>query len=128
MINLKILTARHAGSKTAEWTQQWIRDHAKAGRKAGKPVVHEEYGWMTPKARLEYTGRVNNGSRLEVVGLWQNITVEEKLAGSMYWQFGYGGYSYGKNHDDGFTIYLEDEEAKTLVYGHARDMQALNRG
>ncbi|KXX78131.1 putative mannan endo-1,4-beta-mannosidase C [Madurella mycetomatis] len=113
-------------SKTAEWTQQWIRDHAKAGRKAKKPVVHEEYGWMTPEARLEYTGKVTNGTRLQVMGEWQRIMVEEKLAGSMYWQFGYSGYSYGRNHDDGFTVYLEDGEAETLVYQHAKDMQSLN--
>lgn len=114
-------------SKTTEWTQQWIRDHAKAGRKAKKPVVHEEYGWLTPDLRLEYTGKVDNRTRLEVVGAWQKVTVEEKLAGSMYWQYGYSGYSYGKNHNDGFTIYLEDAEAKELVYGHAKDMQKLNR-
>ncbi|KAK5661805.1 hypothetical protein OQA88_9907 [Cercophora sp. LCS_1] len=113
-------------SKTAEWTQQWIRDHAVAGRKAGKPVVHEEYGWMTAAARLEQTGKVANGTRLEVVGEWQRIMVEEKMAGSMYWQFGYGGHSYGRNHDDGFTIYLEDEEAQELVYRHAREMKRLN--
>jgi mannan endo-1,4-beta-mannosidase len=26
----------------------------------------------------------------------------------MYWQFGFSGYSYGRNHDDGFTIYLDE--------------------
>ena len=114
-------------SKTDEWTQQWIRDHAAGGRKAGKPVVHEEYGWMTPAARLENTGKVVNGTRLQVMGAWQNVTVTEKLAGSMYWQFGYSGYSYGRNHDDGFTVYMEDEEAKQLVYGHAKAMKSLNQ-
>ncbi|KAL2141976.1 hypothetical protein VTI28DRAFT_1758 [Corynascus sepedonium] len=112
-------------SKTVEWTNQWIRDHAAAGRKAGKPVVHEEYGWLTPDKRLEYTGVVDNRTRIEVIGGWQKTTVEEKLAGSMYWQYGYSEYSYGRNHDDGFTIYLDDEEAQTLVYGHAEDMNAL---
>ncbi|KAK4656452.1 hypothetical protein QC762_310640 [Podospora pseudocomata] len=114
-------------SKTVEWTQQWIRDHAAAGRKAKKPVVHEEYGWMTPEARLEYLGKTHNSTRLEVIGSWQKIEVEEKLAGTMYWQFGYGGYSYGRNHNDGFTIYLEDPEAKELVYGHAKAMDKLNK-
>ncbi|KAK0702741.1 glycoside hydrolase superfamily [Lasiosphaeris hirsuta] len=112
--------------KTAEWTQQWIRDHAMAGRKATKPVIHEEYGWMTPEARLEYTKKVVNGTRLQVMGEWQRIMVEEKMAGSMYWQFGYSGYSFGRNHDDGFTVYLEDNEAQTLVFRHSRDMQTLN--
>ncbi|EAQ84304.1 hypothetical protein CHGG_10708 [Chaetomium globosum CBS 148.51] len=113
-------------SKTVEWTDQWIRDHAAAGRQAGKPVVHEEYGWLTPDKRLEYTGKVDNRSRVEVLGGWQKTTVEEKLGGSMYWQFGYSDYSYGRNHNDGFTIYLDDEEAQALVYGHAKEMSALN--
>lgn len=113
--------------KTAEWTDQWIRDHAEAGRKAGRPVVHEEYGWMTEKARREQLPtRQVNGSRLEVMGRWQRIMVEERMAGSMYWQFGWGGHSYGRNHDDGFTVYLEDEEAKVLVLEHAKEMKALN--
>lgn len=113
-------------SKTVEWTDQWIRDHAEAGRKAGKPVVHEEYGWLTPEARLEYVGIVDNRSRVEVMGQWQRTTVEEKLAGSMYWQYGFSDYSYGRNHDDGFTIYLDDPEAEVLVYQHAVEMQSLN--
>ncbi|KAG7294677.1 hypothetical protein NEMBOFW57_004755 [Staphylotrichum longicolle] len=115
-------------SKTVEWTTQWIRDHAAAGRKANKPVVHEEYGWLTPDKRLEYTGKVDNRTRVEVMGSWQKTMVEEKLAGSMYWQYGFSGYSYGRNHDDGFTIYIEDAEAQTLVYQHAKEMNALNRG
>jgi len=114
-------------SKTTDWTEQWIRDHAAAGRRARKPVVHEEYGWLTPELRLEYTGRVDNRTRVEVMGRWQKITVAEKLAGSMYWQYGYSNYSYGRNHNDGFTIYLDDSEAQVLVYQHAKEMNALNR-
>ena len=33
-------------SKTVDWTDQWIRDHAESMRKGGKPVVHEEYGML----------------------------------------------------------------------------------
>jgi mannan endo-1,4-beta-mannosidase len=114
-------------SKTVAWTNQWIKDHAESGRRANKPVVHEEYGWLTPEARLEYLGRVENATRVEVLGGWQKIAVEEKLAGSMYWQFGFSNYSYGRNHNDGFTIYLDDAEAQPLVYKHAKEMDALNR-
>ena len=113
-------------SKTPEWTEQWVRDHAAAGRKAKKPVVHEEYGWMTADKRLEYLGKVNNASRVDVMSRWQAIGVEEKIAGDMYWQFGYSGYSYGRNHDDGFTIFLDDPEAQTLVYEHANAVRKLN--
>ncbi|KAJ2902221.1 GH5 mannanase [Zalerion maritima] len=113
-------------SKTVGWTNQWIADHAKAAREVCKPVIHEEYGWLTDEARLEYLGTVKNQTRTEVLGHWHDIMVEEKMAGDMYWQFGYSGYSYGRNHNDGFTIYLDDEEAETLVYEHAEEMDALN--
>jgi mannan endo-1,4-beta-mannosidase len=112
-------------TKTVEWTDQWIRDHAESGRKAGKPVIHEEYGWLTPEARLEYLGRVDNTTRTEAVGGWQEISVEEKMS-DMYWQFGYSEYSYGRNHDDGFTIFLDDKEAQELVYSHAKAVDRLN--
>ncbi|AEO71901.1 glycoside hydrolase family 5 protein [Thermothielavioides terrestris NRRL 8126] len=113
-------------SKTVEWTDQWIRDHAAAGRRAGKPVVHEEYGWLTPDKRLALTGKVDNRTRVEVMGGWQKTMVAEKMAGDMYWQFGFSNYSYGRNDDDGFTIYLDDAEARPLVYDHAKEMNALN--
>ncbi|KAL5361223.1 putative mannan endo-1,4-beta-mannosidase C [Aspergillus floccosus] len=113
-------------SKTVSWTDQWIRDHAAAMRTGRKPVVHEEYGWLTPEARLEYLGTVSNTTRLEAVGGWQQISVSEKMS-DMYWQFGYSGYSYGRNHNDGFTIYLDDPEAKELVYKHAKQVKKLNR-
>ncbi|KAL2843583.1 glycoside hydrolase superfamily [Aspergillus pseudodeflectus] len=113
-------------SKTVQWTDQWIRDHARVGRKVGKPVVHEEYGWLTDEGRWNNLGTVSNITRLEAVGGWQKISLKEKMP-DMYWQFGFSGYSYGRNHDDGFTIYLDDAEAKQLVYNHARDVNKLNR-
>lgn len=113
-------------SKTVEWSNQWIRDHAKSGHKIGKPVVHEEYGWLTPEARLEFLNQTRDETRLEVIGGWQKIHLKEKMPG-MYWQFGYNGFSYGRNHNDGFTIYLDDPEAKQLVYKHAKDMSKLNK-
>ncbi|KAF2744450.1 glycoside hydrolase family 5 protein [Sporormia fimetaria CBS 119925] len=113
-------------SKTVEWTNQWIRDHAAAARKVGKPVVHEEYGFLTPEKRQEYLGKTSNSTRVEALGLWQATMLKEKMP-DMYWQFGYSGYSYGRNHDDGFTIFLDDAEAKTLVYEHAKKVNALNK-
>lgn len=115
-----------AWSKTIPWVSQWIRDHAKAARKAFKPVIHEEYGWLTPEARKLYYNTTRPETRLEVIGEWQRIHEKEKMP-DMYWQFGYSGFSYGRNHDDGNTIYLDDAEAKVLVYKHAREMNKLNR-
>lgn len=93
-----------AWSKTTQWVETWIHDHAEAGN--GKPVLHEEYGW-TEKA-----------TRVSVLSKWQAVSRNLEMS-DMYWQFGYSGYSYGKNHDDGNTIYLEDDEAQPLVYDHA---------
>ncbi|KAH7029052.1 cellulase [Microdochium trichocladiopsis] len=112
--------------KTISWTARWIRDHAASGRAAGKPVVHEEYGWLTPAARWSQRFWFSFKTRPQVYGEWQSIMLEEKMAGDLYWQFGYSNYSYGRNHDDGFTIYLDDQEAQQLVYQHARNVNALN--
>ncbi|KAL4803372.1 glycoside hydrolase superfamily [Aspergillus unguis] len=112
-------------TKTVEWTDQWIVDHAEAARAVGKPVVHEEYGWLTPEGRLDNLGTVSNITRLEAVGGWQDISLDEKMP-DLFWQYGYSGYSYGRNHDDGFTIYLDDDEARELVYKHAREVNRLN--
>ncbi|KAF2843505.1 glycoside hydrolase family 5 protein [Patellaria atrata CBS 101060] len=112
-------------TKTVAWTDQWIKDHAKSMRKVGKPVVHEEYGWLTPDKRLEYLNRVENTTRLEALSLWQKTSLKEKIS-DQYWQYGYNGYSYGRNHDDGFTIFLDSPEAKQLIYQHAKDVDRLN--
>ncbi|XXH01647.1 HIR complex subunit [Hypoxylon texense] len=112
-------------TKTVAWADQWIRDHAEAGRAAGKPVVHEEYGWMTPEVREQNGIPAASATRLEVEGGWQKIMLEEGMS-DLFWQFGFSGYSYGRNHNDGFTIYLDDEEAQTLVYEHAEAVDSLN--
>ncbi|RPA89549.1 glycoside hydrolase [Choiromyces venosus 120613-1] len=112
-------------SKTAAWGTQWVKDHAEAQEKVGKPVVFEEYGWLTPEARLEYLGKVSNQTRLEVVGEWQETSVKCKLAGDQFWQYGFN-YSFGRNDNDGFTIYLDDPEAKELIYKHAKRVGELN--
>ncbi|KAF4555520.1 Cellulase (glycosyl hydrolase family 5)-like protein 1 [Elsinoe fawcettii] len=112
-------------SKTVEWTSQWIRDHAASGRKVGKPVVHEEYGWLSPAGKAQNGKPASDQTRTQVYNEWQAIQVQEKMP-DMYWQFG-TTFSYGKNHDDGFTIYLDDAEAQPLIYEHAKKMNALNR-
>ncbi|OTA99048.1 glycoside hydrolase family 5 protein [Hypoxylon sp. CI-4A] len=111
-------------SKTVPWTNQWVRDHAASGKTIGKPVVHEEYGWMTPEVREQNGIPAVNATRIEVEGGWQSIMLEEGMS-DLYWQYGFSGYSYGRNHNDGFTIYLDDDEAQELVYGHAKTVNSL---
>ncbi|KDQ07532.1 glycoside hydrolase family 5 protein [Botryobasidium botryosum FD-172 SS1] len=113
-------------TKTVAWGTQWVKDHAAASRKLKKPVVLEEYGWLSPEGRLKNLGTVSNITRTQAVGEWQATSVAEKLAGDMYWQFGVNGLSFGKSTDDGFTIFLEDAEAKALVFDHVKAVQRLN--
>lgn len=42
-------------SKTVQWANQWIIDHATAAKKAGKPVLHEEYGTYLDMKRRPLT-------------------------------------------------------------------------
>ncbi|KAI1494235.1 glycoside hydrolase family 5 protein [Biscogniauxia mediterranea] len=115
--------------RSPAWADAWIRDHAAAARRAKKPVVHEEYGWMTPEARAQNGIPAQEMTRVQVEGRWQDIMLDEEEEGGrmsdLYWQFGFSGFSYGRNHDDGFTIFLDDEEAQTLVYEHAERVNRL---
>ena len=78
--------------------------------------------------RLAYLNKVTNTTRLEALEQWQATTLSEKIAADMYWQFGYSGYSTGRNHDDGLTIYLDEDEAQPLVYEHAAAVNAASGG
>lgn len=69
--------------------------------------ANSNLGWLTDKARLEYLNRKENATKVEVLSLWQKTDRQEKIS-DMFWQFGFSGYSYGRNHDDGFTIYLDE--------------------
>jgi mannan endo-1,4-beta-mannosidase len=115
-------------SKTAEWTNRWIEDHAEAQVKLNKPVLFEEYGWLNPADRLAWLNRVvpANETRVAVVGEWQEISLEHKMA-DMYWQLGVCGLSSGCSTNDGFTIYLNNtEESRPLVYEHAKTVNRAN--
>ncbi|KAF2119461.1 glycoside hydrolase superfamily [Lophiotrema nucula] len=111
-------------SKTVAWTDQWIKDHAE-GRKVGKPMLHEEYGWLTASKRQKYLGTSVDTTRAEALSLWQATSLREKMS-DLYWQFGFSNYSYGRNKDDDFTIFLDDAKAQTLVYRHSAAVNALN--
>ncbi|ELU42908.1 endo-beta-1,4-mannanase [Rhizoctonia solani AG-1 IA] len=113
-------------SKTPQWVLNFTAQHGIAQKKIGKPVVWEEYGWMTPEARLENLGIVSNYTRLQAIGPWQKAVLEHKLAGDQFWQLGISNLSFGRSTNDGFTIYLDDPEAKTLVYDHVKEVNAQN--
>lgn len=70
---------------------------------ANKPVVQEEYVWMTNEARHQYLDRAEDATRLEVIGGSISLTLVyyqlEADMSDMFWQFGYSGYSTGRNQD-----------------------------
>jgi len=115
-------------TKTVQWANQYIEDHATSQRNAGKPVIMEEYGWLSVAGRESNLGTTSNYTRVEVEGGWQAISVKEKLGGDLYWQFGLEtGLSTGISTDDGFTIYLENKtESIPLVYEHVIAVDLLN--
>lgn len=98
-------------------------------------------GWLTPEAREQNGIDPKPQTRVQVLGKWQQISLSHQMS-DMYWQFGFSGWSYGRNHDDGFTIFLDEyvrrlgmrggvhadfptsPEAQPLVYEHAA---AVNR-
>ncbi|KAG9018726.1 hypothetical protein FRB90_010194 [Tulasnella sp. 427] len=113
-------------SKTVDWTTQFIKDHITSQKKINKPVVMEEYGWLLEADREAWLGVTSNITRVQALTAWQNTAVQGRLAGDQFWQLGVDGLSFGKSTDDGFTIYLEDAEAKTLVYDHVKKVNKLN--
>ncbi|KAL5344380.1 hypothetical protein ACLOAV_010640 [Pseudogymnoascus australis] len=115
--------------KTAEWANKWVTDHGKAQVKLNKPVLFEEYGWLHPEDRLAFVNRTvpANQTRVAVIGEWQKISLEYKMSDA-YWQLGVCGLSIGCNHNDGFTIYLNDtEESRPLIFQHAKEVAKVNR-
>ncbi|KZS88181.1 glycoside hydrolase [Sistotremastrum niveocremeum HHB9708] len=107
-------------SKTVPWATQFVIDHATAQQQVGKPVIMEEYGWLSVAGREQNLGTTSNYTRVEAVGAWQEAALEHKLAGDLFWQFGLEkGLSTGTSTDDGFTIYLENlTESQPLIYNH----------
>ncbi|PQM43934.1 hypothetical protein VE01_10830 [Pseudogymnoascus verrucosus] len=114
--------------KTAEWANKWVADHGKAQVKLNKPVLFEEYGWLHPEDRLAFVNRTvpANQTRVAVIGEWQKIALQYKMSDA-YWQLGVCGLSTGCNHNDGFTIYLNNtEESRPLIFQHAKDVAKVN--
>lgn len=84
-------------SDSSTWGAQWIKDHATAASKAGKPLVLEDFGSKT---------HAN-------VKAWEAAAVDTAgVTGSLIWQF---GDSAIKSYDDGYMIVDGSDEFSTLV-------------
>ncbi|KAK3987201.1 mannan endo-1,4-beta-mannosidase A [Cladorrhinum sp. PSN332] len=91
----------------------WIRDHAAACKKAGKPCVLEEYGVTSDHCNVQKS--------------WQQVSRELALNGmasDMFWQWG-DQLSTGQTHNDGHTVYYGSSMATCLVTDHNRTVKML---
>ncbi|KAK4189477.1 mannan endo-1,4-beta-mannosidase A, partial [Podospora australis] len=85
----------------------WIRDHAAACKKAGKPCMLEEYGVSTDQCNVQKG--------------WQAASRQlatEGMSSDLFWQWG-DQLSSGRTHNDGFTIYYGSSQATCLVTDHS---------
>ncbi|KAK3339163.1 beta-1,4-endoglucanase [Neurospora tetraspora] len=81
----------------------WIKDHASACKKAGKPCLFEEYGTSTDHCNIERP--------------WQQASLQavtEGMVADLFWQWG-DKLSTGQTHNDGNTIYYGSADANCLV-------------
>ncbi|KAK1929513.1 Mannan endo-1 [Phytophthora citrophthora] len=77
-------------SKAEAWGVKWIDDHVASGKKAGKPVVLEEYGDKSQNAKVYST--------------WIDA-VYARESNMQYWDFGLASL---KNYKDGYTLYTDE--------------------
>lgn len=89
-------------SEFVSWGEKWINDHVALGKKAGKPVVMEEYG-------------VKNHN-VSVYEAWSDAVY---AAGSsmQYWEFGLESL---KTYRGEYTIYDTDDIFKNAIVPAAK--------
>ncbi|KLU81389.1 mannan endo-1,4-beta-mannosidase 1 [Magnaporthiopsis poae ATCC 64411] len=90
----------------------WVRNHAAACKKAGKPCLFEEYGSKNDHCKHEKP--------------WQDAAISsEGNAVDLFWQWG-DTISTGKTHDDSYTIYYGSSDAKCIVTDHVNAIKAMS--
>ncbi|MFZ5825464.1 MAG: glycoside hydrolase 5 family protein [Bacillota bacterium] len=92
--------------KDLAWSDRWIKDHVETARKAGKPVVLEEYGaFAKPAERDVWFAR------------WYKSMEEAKIDGSMAWMMS------EKEHDDNHPGFTHTGSTARLLAEHAARMK-----
>jgi len=89
--------------KHLEFGEQWVKDHADAGRRAGKPVLMEEYGLKIGDAVVP-----DAATRNSWFNRWLTAVRDTDTAGSLLWMLG------GTEPDtivfkDDYVVYRPDE-------------------
>jgi len=92
-----------------QWGNEWIENHAKVCKALGKPCVLEEFGF-------------SNTCSVELA--WETTALKtEGTGGDMFWQYG-DTLSSGKSHQDGNTVYYQDDLWKCMIEPHIKDIQS----
>ncbi|KAK0636977.1 glycoside hydrolase superfamily [Bombardia bombarda] len=90
----------------------WVKNHAAACKKAGKPCLFEEYGVETDHCTVEKP--------------WQQTSLglaAEGMSADLFWQWG-DRLSSGQTHNDGNTIYYGSADATCLITDHVKGIKA----
>jgi mannan endo-1,4-beta-mannosidase len=92
-----------------QWGNEWIENHAKVCKALGKPCVLEEFGF-------------SNTCSVELA--WETTALKtEGTGGDMFWQYG-DTLSSGKSHQDGNTVYYQDDLWKCMIEPHIKAIQS----
>jgi mannan endo-1,4-beta-mannosidase len=102
--------------KDLDFGDQWVKDHAEVGRRAGKPVLMEEYG-----LRIGDTVVPDAASRNSWFARWLTAVRDTGTAGSMLWMLG-GSEPDTSGYKDAYVVYKPEEVS--LVPELARGMGA----
>jgi mannan endo-1,4-beta-mannosidase len=89
--------------------QQWVKDHADAGRRAGKPVLMEEYGLKLADALVP-----DAATRNAWFAKWLAAVEETGTAGSLLWMLG-GSEADTIGYKDAYVVYKGDETLLALT-------------
>ncbi len=84
---------------------QWVTDHAKAGERAGKPVLMEEYGLRLGDAVVP-----DAATRNSWFARWLKTVKETGTAGALLWMLG-GTEADTRGYKDDYVIYQASEVA-----------------
>lgn len=89
--------------KDLQFGDQWIKDHAEAGRRAGKPVLMEEYGIKIGDAVVP-----DAAARNSWFARWLDAVRDTGTAGSLLWMLG-GTEPDVIGYKDDYAVYKPDE-------------------
>jgi len=96
-------------AKDLEFGDQWVTDHTAVGKRAGKPVLMEEYGLKLGDAVVP-----DSAARNAWFTRWLKSVKDSGTAGALLWMLG-GTESDTAGYTDPYVVYKADEVASLLA-------------